>query len=251
MGKRRRTNKNNLQEEKEINQEITHQEIIEEAETESIDTDSEKESFELMENKGTGRPDKRLFLFAALAVIWLIVVYSFAGQIFNDEPENTGADQYQASEEPTEESETDFVSETVLVTGTGDSEDEDASLTGIDTAAAGDGEIAETQTGADSINESNSDTDDEGETENWQATIFGTSEATILSSIKISGLTDAQKEKSGFRESDFLKVLSSFLADNDLDEVTEVIFENEILCSSEDAIAFCASLDNYENQLTV
>ncbi|MCD8103808.1 MAG: hypothetical protein LUF35_02105 [Lachnospiraceae bacterium] len=132
------------------------------------------------------------------------------------------------------------------MTGTGESAKNDVSVN-----EAADTESAVNQSDEENAGGSGFDTESENETEDWQETIFGDSENTILQSIRVSGLTETQKEKSGFRESDFLTVLSSFLTENELIGVNEVVFENEISCSSENACVFTASLDDYENSLIV
>lgn len=83
----------------------------------------------------------------------------------------------------------------------------------------------------------------ESETENWQETVFGSSEGTVIQFVEVSGLTRSQKEKSGYRESDFVTALSAFLSENGLDEVTEVTFIDEVSCSADSAYAFIATMD--------
>ncbi|MCD8013231.1 MAG: hypothetical protein LUG99_08665 [Lachnospiraceae bacterium] len=146
------------------------------------------------------------------------------------------------------ESETAVATKTVQVSGTRDADESEISAAREDDTTAEDN-----QSVAEALNESPPDdeTETETETEDWQQIIFGDSENIILSSIKVSGLTEEQKEKSGYRESDFLKALAAFLTDNDLTGVTEVVFEKEISCSSGGAFAFSASMDNSENRLTV
>ncbi|MCC8051568.1 MAG: hypothetical protein LIP10_13095 [Clostridiales bacterium] len=99
----------------------------------------------------------------------------------------------------------------------------------------------------DSENEKKAGT--EIETGNWQETVFGNSEGSVIQSVEVSGLTRSQREKSGYRESDFITILSAFLSENDLDEVTEVIFIDEVSCSSDSAYAFIATMDAESDEL--
>ncbi len=76
----------------------------------------------------------------------------------------------------------------------------------------------------------------------WQETIFGSREATLLQNIRVTGHAAEQKAKTGYRESDFLPVLSEFLEANRLNGITEVTFEEEIPVSADHACAFSAGL---------
>ncbi|MCD8396213.1 MAG: hypothetical protein LUD12_03335 [Lachnospiraceae bacterium] len=181
-------------------------------------------------------------------LIGVILIFLAAVYLLNNSSRNTETNLSQGTETAIieSESETAVASTTVQVTGTSDADE-------LDISAAGENGTTteENQSEAENLNITSSAKESETETEGWQQTIFGDSEKVILSAIKISGLTEEQKEKSGYRESDFLMALSAFLSDNDLAGVTEVIFENEIPCSSEGAFAFSASMDNSEKQLTV
>ncbi|MCD7819798.1 MAG: hypothetical protein LUH07_12240, partial [Lachnospiraceae bacterium] len=178
----------------------------------------------------------------------VILIFLAALYLLNNSSRNTETNLPQETETVITESEdeTAAATKTVRVTGTSDADE-------LDISAAGENGTTteENQSEAENLNTTSSATESETETENWQQTIFGDSENSILSSIKVSGLTEDQKEKTGYRESDFLMALSAFLSDNDLAGVTEVTFENEIPCSSEGAFAFNASMDNSEKQLTV
>ncbi len=82
----------------------------------------------------------------------------------------------------------------------------------------------------------------EAETENWKDTIFGTSSASMVQNISVTGMTSVQKDRSGFREADFLAALSDFLDENHISGITSVNFEEEITCSADGAYAFRATL---------
>ncbi len=83
----------------------------------------------------------------------------------------------------------------------------------------------------------------------WQDTIFGEEKPSLLSSIRVSGLSSAVKEKTGYREADFLNTLSSFLQESHLGGITDVIFEEEVLCSAPDSYAFRADLAGREDKV--
>lgn len=181
-------------------------------------------------------------------LIGVILIFLAALYLLNNSAKNMETNLSQETETAIieSESETAAATKTVQVTGTSDvdvSDISDAGENGITTE--------ENQNEAENLSGTSSDAENETETEDWQQIIFGDSENTILPSIKVSGLTEEQKEKTGYRESDFLTALSVFLSDNDLAGVTEVTFENEIPCSSEGAFAFRASMENSEDRLTV
>ncbi|MCC8106069.1 MAG: hypothetical protein LIO99_08725 [Clostridiales bacterium] len=94
-----------------------------------------------------------------------------------------------------------------------------------------------------------SENETEVETEDWRETVFGSPEGSVIQSVEVSGLTRSQREKSGYRESDFITTLSAFLSENDLDEVTEVTFIDEVSCSSDRAYAFIATMDADSDEL--
>ncbi|MCD7957408.1 MAG: hypothetical protein LUG93_17015 [Lachnospiraceae bacterium] len=181
-------------------------------------------------------------------LIGVLLIFLAAVYLLNNSSKNTETNLPQETETAITESESETAAaiQTVQVTGTSEAnESEISAAEEDDTTAENNQSVAET------LNESSPDDETETETEGWQQIIFGDSENIILSSIRVSGLTEEQKEKSGYRESDFLTALSAFLSDNDLTGVTEITFENEIPCSSEGAFAFSASMDNSENRLTV
>ncbi|MCD8012530.1 MAG: hypothetical protein LUG99_05055 [Lachnospiraceae bacterium] len=181
-------------------------------------------------------------------LIGVLLIFLAAVYLFNNGSKNTETNLPQETETAITESESEATAaiQTVQVTGTSDADESEISAAGEDDTTA-----EKNQSEAETLNGSSPDAETEIETEDWQQTIFGDSENIILSSIKVSGLTEEQKEKSGYRESDFLKALAAFLTDNDLTGVTEVVFEKEISCSSGGAFAFSASMDNSENRLTV
>jgi len=181
-------------------------------------------------------------------LIGVILIFLAALYLLNNSSRNTETNLSQETETAIIESEskTAAVTKTVQVTGTSDVDESDISSAGESGTTT-----EENRNETKNLNGTSSDTENETEADNWQQTIFGDSENTILSSLKVTGLTEEQKEKSGYRESDFLMALSAFLSNNDLAGVTEVTFENEIPCSSDGAFAFCASMDNSEDRLTV
>ncbi|MCD7956782.1 MAG: hypothetical protein LUG93_13760 [Lachnospiraceae bacterium] len=182
----------------------------------------------------------RQWLIGALLIV-LAAVY-----LLGNSSKNSEISLERQTEESAVESETVETAKTIRVTGTGDSAENDGSVN-----EAADTESTENQNDGGKTGSSSSDSESEDETEDWQETIFGDLENTVLQSIRVSGLTETQKEKSGFRESDFLTTLSSFLTENELSGVSQVVFEDEISCSSENACVFTASLDDYENSLIV
>ncbi len=181
-------------------------------------------------------------------LIGVILIFLAALYLLNNSSKNMETNLSQETETAIieSESETAAATKTIRVTGVSDADE-----TEISAAEASDIATERNQSEIETLNGTSSDAENENETMDWQQTIFGNSESMILSSIKVIGLTEEQKEKSGYRESDFLMALSAFLTDNDLSEVTEIVFENEIPCSSEGAFAFSVSMDNSENQLIV
>ncbi|MCD7885281.1 MAG: hypothetical protein LUI87_16505 [Lachnospiraceae bacterium] len=181
-------------------------------------------------------------------LIGVILIFLAALYLLNNSSGNTETNLPQETEAAITESESETASSTptVRVTGVSDAD-------GLDISTAGENGTTteENQSEVENLSGTSSDAENETETEDWKQTIFGDSENSILSSIKVSGLTEEQKEKSGYRESDFLMALSAFLTDNDLSGVTEITFENEIPCSSEGAFAFSVSMEDSENQFIV
>ena len=76
----------------------------------------------------------------------------------------------------------------------------------------------------------------------WQDTIFGKGNASVIPSpIRVSGLTENEKNLTGFRESDFIRSLSGFLASNGI-RTGAVTFSAPIACSASGAAAYTAAL---------
>ncbi|MCD7744138.1 MAG: hypothetical protein LUI13_02400 [Lachnospiraceae bacterium] len=175
-------------------------------------------------------------------LIGVILIFLAALYLLNNSSRNTETNLPQETEAAIieSESETAAAAQTVRVTGMSIADDETDISAGEENGTT----TEENQSEEENQNGISSD-------EDWQQTIFGDSENSVLPSIKVSGLTEEQKKKSGYRESDFLMALSAFLSNNDLTGVTEVTFENEIPCSSDGAYAFCASMDNSENQIII
>ncbi|MCD8348913.1 MAG: hypothetical protein LUD16_13430 [Lachnospiraceae bacterium] len=184
----------------------------------------------------------RQWLTGLLLMIFAVVY------LLNNGSKNAGTSLPQGTETVTTESEfeTAVTAQTVQVTGTSETDGLDISTAGADGTTT-----EENQGGTDNQDGIASETENASGTREWQKTIFGEAENTVLSSIKVSGLTEEQKEKSGYRESDFLTALSAFLTDNGLAGVTEVIFENELSCSSDGAVAYSAKLDNSESRIVI
>ena len=85
----------------------------------------------------------------------------------------------------------------------------------------------------------------------WQTDIFGNYEnAVVASSFSISGLTENEKNLTGFRESDFIRSLSAFLKANNL-RTTAVTFTGSIACSAGEAAAYTANLKGVDNRRLV
>lgn len=83
---------------------------------------------------------------------------------------------------------------------------------------------------------------------NWQEQIFGSeTDALAASQIKISGISEKMKEQTGFRESDFVKAASAFL--DGRAQVSSIEFQEQISCSSENAVAFWARLNGREDKV--
>ncbi|MCC8047247.1 MAG: hypothetical protein LIP12_17460 [Clostridiales bacterium] len=221
-----------------------------EIEGREADIESETEAAELAERESEGSDSDRniksvLYQWRQWLIGALLIVLA-AVYLLGNSSKNSETSLERQTEESVAESETAETAKTIRVTGTGESAKNDVSVN-----EAADTESAVNQSDEENAGGSGFDTESENETEDWQETIFGDSENTVLLSIRVSGLTETQKEKYGFRESGFLTALSSFLTENGLTGVGEVVFENEISCSSENACVFTASLDDYENSLIV
>ena len=94
------------------------------------------------------------------------------------------------------------------------------------------------------------ETDREAETEKtnaWQEVIFGPAGTNVVTyPVRVFGLTENEKNLLSFRESDFIRSLSSFLSTNNM-EVSSVTFTGPIACSPQGAAAYTASLKGEEN----
>ena len=83
---------------------------------------------------------------------------------------------------------------------------------------------------------------EETEDLSWQETIFGNQRSTVMTGpITVSGLTENEKNLTGFRESDFIRSLSSFLVTNNT-HTSAVTFTGSIACSAGEAAAYTADL---------
>lgn len=89
----------------------------------------------------------------------------------------------------------------------------------------------------------------ESETEeNPEEIFFGSALPSVASSqLTVEGLSTADKEKTGFRESDFVRAASEFLEKNGI-EADRITFREEITCSS-DASAYEALIDGREDKI--
>ena len=82
-----------------------------------------------------------------------------------------------------------------------------------------------------------------GNNQDWQETVFGSHAAGVVTfPISVKGLTENEKNLTGFRESDFIRELSTFLAANNL-RSSSVTFTGSISCSADQAAAYTADLN--------
>ena len=88
------------------------------------------------------------------------------------------------------------------------------------------------------------------EKEEWMEMLFGPSLPTIARELTIQGLSQAAKEGIGFLESSFVQAASRFLTKEGI-VGTQLVFEEEIPCSSPGAHAFKASIPGWEGTLSV
>lgn len=86
------------------------------------------------------------------------------------------------------------------------------------------------------------------ESADWKNSIFGEAKTGISTQISIAGLSSAEKEELGFKESDFVRRVSDFLNTERL-EVKTITFTDKVSCSSEHAVAYLAELDNVTDQV--
>lgn len=85
----------------------------------------------------------------------------------------------------------------------------------------------------------------------WKDTVFGTESQQIVRDIAVTGISQAQREASGYQEGAFLRALSAFLSSTGI-ETEEVAFIGELPCSAQGAYAFAAELAGIDDQfLTV
>ena len=86
----------------------------------------------------------------------------------------------------------------------------------------------------------------------WQKVIFGDYESGVVSyPISILGLTENEKNLTHFRESDFVKSLSSFLSMNNI-KTSAVTFTGSVACSAPSACAYTAQMKGVSDRsLTV
>lgn len=91
--------------------------------------------------------------------------------------------------------------------------------------------------------------DRSAEETSWRETIFGEVKNGIVSQqITVSGLSAEEKTQLGFVESDFIRMLSSFLTAQQI-RTDQVTFTERISCSSENAAAYRVSLAGIEDQV--
>ena len=85
----------------------------------------------------------------------------------------------------------------------------------------------------------------------WQEIIFGDDrKAVITAPIAVEGLTENEKNLTGFRESDFIRSLSAFLGINNI-RTSTVTFTGSIACSAGEAAAYTADLKNVSDRKLV
>lgn len=85
------------------------------------------------------------------------------------------------------------------------------------------------------------------ETENWKEKIFGSDHGLVQDKqVFITGLSASEKEKLSFRESDFVKAVSSFLSSKRIDAKT-VEFLRKMDISADGAQEYLASLPGHED----
>ncbi|MCD7717257.1 MAG: hypothetical protein LUI39_12550 [Lachnospiraceae bacterium] len=206
--------------------------ITAESEEDEYYLDSENTVQEEPDNDGKRfvikKEDVPRFITADIALAFAIILVILYAVCFSGSNSDDGLDGNTVETEETQmietEPETETAVKTVSVIGVDDSDETEDSENKMETAA---------ETGM----------------ENWQETVFGSSEGSVIRSVEVSGLTRSQKEKAGYRESDFITTLSAFLSENGLDEVTEVTFIDEVSCSSDSAYAFIATMDAESDEL--
>lgn len=130
---------------------------------------------------------------------------------------------------------------------------EDASPTGSDNEMVFVTEAEITQTEALDQKEESSIEETARETEplqdsSWMEKVFGESDnAVVTTPVKVTGLTENEKELLHFRESDFIKSLSGFLLEEDI-KTSEVTFQGSIPFSSKEASAYEAGIKGMDSK---
>ena len=82
----------------------------------------------------------------------------------------------------------------------------------------------------------------------WMEKVFGESDnAVVTTPVKVTALTENEKELLHFRESDFIKSLSGFLLEEDI-KTSEVTFQGSIPFSSKEASAYVAGIKGMDTK---
>ena len=85
----------------------------------------------------------------------------------------------------------------------------------------------------------------------WQDEIFGIDAGAVMTwPVKISGLTENEKNLISFRESDFVKSVTSFLSGNNI-TCGAISFTGSIACSAPEAAAYMADLKGISDRKLV
>ena len=130
---------------------------------------------------------------------------------------------------------------------------EDASPTGSENEMVFVTEAEITQTEALDQKEESSIEETAGETEplqdsSWMETVFGESDnAVVTTPVKVTALTENEKELLHFRESDFIKSLSGFFLEENI-KTSEVTFQGSIPFSSKEASAYEAKIKGMDSK---
>ena len=173
------------------------------------------------EGADTGPPLKRFGLwipaaFAAAAVFFLTAVFSFQNVV------RKAPGQVKMTEN----------TETVRIT---EALKDDDNVTRLETEKEAGAQVQKSDT-------------PETEDFSWQEIIFcAEGKSVITAPIRVGGLTQNERNLTGFRESDFIRGLSSFLTGNNI-HVSGITFEEPLAISSDDAAAFSASLEGISDR---
>ena len=130
---------------------------------------------------------------------------------------------------------------------------EDASPTGSENEMVFVTEAEITQTEALDQKEESSIEETARETEplqdsSWMEKVFGESDnAVVTTPVKVTGLTENEKELLHFRESDFIKSLSGFFLEENI-KTSEVTFQGSIPFSSKEASAYVAGIKGMDTK---